>query len=327
MIEVADHGVAAAMLRGATSENSTMRSRSLAPLMFTARSGLMALTTRPGPMALARATFLLATTVSLAACPKPDYPECKKDKHCKQDLGEKCVDARCQNCTTNDDCLGKGPDGTNWTCFEFRCVDPSEVPNGGGTPGGLGSPCTQTFDCSGGYVCASGTCSACTDDIQCEGGTCNIATGTCNTTSGGGGAGGQCTTDDQCAMDEICDNGTCLFSGVTPSGENPCGIRAVYFSFDSPQISDETKSQLDQIAPCLIQQAKLVYLEAHADVRGTEEYNILLTDRRAQSVKAYLVTKGVSAENLQVVSKGSMEATGSDEATMKEDRRVEFVFP
>ena len=67
----------------------------------------------------------------------------------------------------------------------------------------------------------------------------------------------------------------------------------MYFDFNSPKISGEAQSQLDQIATCLTEQGKLIYLEAHADPRGTEEYNIMLTDRRGQSVKRYLETKRV----------------------------------
>jgi peptidoglycan-associated lipoprotein len=268
-------------------------------------------------------TLALALVLPMAGCKKPVYPECKKDKHCKTDLGEKCVDGKCQNCAADTDCAGKGPNGEQWKCFEFRCVDPNDPILQGGT-GALGSPCTQTLDCGGGLVCTAGKCSACTDDIQCDGGTCDTSTGTC---SGGATGGGACTTDDDCAMDEICDNGSCAFSGVEPGRENPCAIDAVYFGFDSPNISEEAQGQLDQIATCLVEQNTLVYLEAHADPRGTEEYNIMLTDRRGQSVKSYLETKGVTGTNLQVISKGNLEASGTDEASWQKDRRVEFVFP
>lgn len=271
---------------------------------------------------LSFSSLVLSIAFSVSGCKKPPYPECKKDKHCNQDLGEKCTDGKCQNCTTDDDCAGKGPAGANWTCFDFRCMDPSEVP-ADGAPGALGSPCTQTIDCSGGLVCTAGKCSACTDDLQCSGGTCDIATGTCSTQGGGA---GQCTTDEECSMDEICDGGACVFSGVT-AGDNPCGIDAIYFGFDSPQISDDAKGQLDQLAPCLVQQNRLIYLEAHADPRGTEEYNIMLTDRRGQTVKQYLSTKGVTSDNMQVISKGNLESMGTNESEWAKDRRVQFIFP
>jgi peptidoglycan-associated lipoprotein len=270
------------------------------------------------PLSLLAVPLLLST-----GCKKPVYPQCKKDKHCKVDLGEKCVDGKCQNCTTNDDCKGKGPDGADWVCHEFLCTDPTKIPEGAGGPGTEGSPCTQSVDCSGGLVCTAGVCSKCTDDVECPGGTCDLATGTC-TTPGGGGA---CTTDDDCAMDEICENGQCTFSGVEPGGANPCGLDAIYFGFDSPKIEDEAAEQLRGVAECIKGQGKLVYLEAHADPRGTEEYNIMLTDKRGQSVKSFLTDLGVDGNNMQVISKGDLEATGTDEGGWSKDRRVEFVWP
>jgi peptidoglycan-associated lipoprotein len=269
---------------------------------------------------LAPFALLALPLVMTPGCKKPAYPQCKKDKHCKVDLGEKCVDGSCQNCKVDSDCAGKGPGGANWVCHEFRCTDPAAIP-ADGAPGGLGSPCTQSFDCSGGLVCTAGVCSQCTDDIECGGGTCNLATGTCTTPGGGG----SCSTDDQCAMDEICDNGMCVFSQIG-GGRNPCGLDAVYFSFDSPKIEDTAAEQLRGVAECLKNQESRVYLEAHADVRGTEEYNIMLTDRRGQSVKTFLENLGVPGERMQVISKGSLEATGQDDAGMQKDRRVEFLF-
>jgi peptidoglycan-associated lipoprotein len=267
--------------------------------------------------------FALAFALMLpaAGCKKPTYPECKKDKHCKQDLGEKCVDGKCQNCTTDADCAAKGPNGEDWTCYELRCTDPSQIPVDGG-PGGLGSPCTQSIDCSGGLVCTAGKCSNCTDDIECAPGTCDLGTGLCST----GGQGGQCTTDDECAMDEICDAGTCVFSGVT-GGEKKCGLDAIYFDFDSPKIKAEAAEQLRGASECLKSDGGLVYLEAHADPRGTEEYNIMLTDKRGQSVKKFLEDLGVGGDKMQVISKGDLESSGTDESGWAQDRRVEFIFP
>ena len=53
--------------------------------------------------ALALPLGLGLMTLGASGC-APDYPECKKDKHCKQELDEKCVDGMCQNCTIDDDC-------------------------------------------------------------------------------------------------------------------------------------------------------------------------------------------------------------------------------
>ena len=71
--------------------------------------------------ALAPMLGCLALAFGLAACKKPEYPACKKDKHCKVDLGEKCVDGSCQNCTKNEDCADKGD-----TCIQ-RDAEPAPI--------------------------------------------------------------------------------------------------------------------------------------------------------------------------------------------------------
>ncbi|MCB9568660.1 MAG: OmpA family protein [Myxococcales bacterium] len=271
----------------------------------------------------------LSMGMTLSACKKPEYPLCKKDKHCVAERGEKCVEGTCQNCKADTDCAGMGPNGEQWKCHEFLCQDPATIPaDAGGGADGLGAPCTQSIECMGGLVCKAGACAPCSEDFDCQPGTCNMGTGRCDSPGGDGGGGGQCETDDQCAMDEICDGGMCVFSGgYQDGGANPCSIDAVYFEFDSPQLKPETQEQLKQLAECMkTQGGKLTILEAHADARGTEEYNIMLTDRRGQAVKEYLENLGVDPSMMQVISKGDLEATGTDDATMGKDRRVQFIW-
>jgi hypothetical protein len=268
---------------------------------------------------------LLATSLmamSMSACTKPEYPECKRNKHCNQEMGEKCVEGKCQNCVEDSECAGKGPNGMDYVCHEFRCADPADVKDPNAIQGG---PCTSSLDCTGGLVCKGSICDFCASDMDCPVGTCDLGTGTCSEGQPGGAL--SCTTDDECAIDEICDGGMCIFSGdYGGDGEVLCELQAVFFGFDSPKLTPETEEKLKAAAACIAQQGRLVYLEAHADPRGTEEYNILLTDKRGQGVKSFLVNLGVPAENMQVISKGSLESTGSDEAGYAQDRRVEFIW-
>ena len=278
----------------------------------------------PHLLALGVAVMGLSTT----ACKKPEYPQCKKDKHCNVDLDEKCVDGMCQNCKTDPDCAGKGPNGANWKCSEFRCQDPAAIVGGGGADG-IGKPCTQTLDCAGGTVCKAGACAACSDNIDCQPGTCNVGTGRCDAVGGDGPAGTQCQTDDQCAMDEICDNGNCVFSGVSEGGgASPCPqVETLYFGFDSPNLEPADQEKLKGLAECMkTNQTRTVILEAHADSRGTEEYNIMLTDKRGNNVKEFLQQLGVDPTRMNVVSKGDLESSGTDDASMAKDRRVQFVW-
>lgn len=261
--------------------------------------------------------------LSSAACKPPVYPACKKDKHCNVDLDEKCVDKQCQNCKTDADCATKGPGGTPWKCTDFRCQDPSQTSN---IPG-AGGPCQQTIDCTGGLVCKAGTCAACSEDFDCQPGTCDIGSGTCNAVGESGGGAGSCQTDDQCAMDEICNAGACEFSGNMGGGTNPCpDVPKIYFGFDNPNPEPADQEKLKALAACLQSNQAQLILEAHADSRGTEEYNIMLTDKRGVTVKEFLQNLGIDPARMTVVSKGDLEATGTDEGAMKEDRRVDFIY-
>ena len=262
-----------------------------------------------GPLA---ATVLLFG--GLAGCKPPEYPACKKDKHCED--GEPCVDGVCQQCTTDEECKGKGDNGEDLSCVEMRCVlDPNAQTST--SPGELGDPCTSTDECVMGYVCRDGQCSLCESDGECPNGKCNLESGRCESA---------CQTDDDCPTDEICDGGQCVFGGDYNNDEVLCGLEAVYFAFDSPKLSPKATEALEAAAECIKEQNREVILEAHADQLGTEEYNILLTDKRGQSVKKYLVNFGVPEHFMKVISKGSLEASGTTEGERAKDRRVQFLW-
>jgi hypothetical protein len=69
---------------------------------------MRAMLSRLTPHLLALGVVVLG--LSTAACKKPEYPKCKKDKHCNVDLDEKCVEGMCQNCKVDGDCNGQGPE-------------------------------------------------------------------------------------------------------------------------------------------------------------------------------------------------------------------------
>ncbi|MGA3008270.1 MAG: OmpA family protein [Opitutaceae bacterium] len=108
-----------------------------------------------------------------------------------------------------------------------------------------------------------------------------------------------------------------LIHGLLPS---------VYFDFDQSAIKrDERKKLVDAVKYLTDNPTKKLLLEGHCDARGTDEYNMSLGDRRAQSVKNYLVKAGVSEDRLETLSKGSLEATkGGTEDQMRHDRRVDL---
>jgi peptidoglycan-associated lipoprotein len=112
------------------------------------------------------------------------------------------------------------------------------------------------------------------------------------------------------------------------SGEQPTGLEAVYFDFDSAAIRADQRPTLQANIAAIDKHSdwKTVVLEGNCDERGTEEYNLALGERRANSVKKYLVDSGVPASRLDTVSFGESKPAvqGHDEAAWKWNRRVEF---
>jgi len=99
----------------------------------------------------------------------------------------------------------------------------------------------------------------------------------------------------------------------------------VHFAFDRAEVLPESHALLRDVAVFLNAHPalSLVEVEGRADERGSEQYNLLLSMRRAESVRGLLVRFGVDAERL--VARGMGEAQGQDEETWRENRRVEFV--
>lgn len=256
----------------------------------------------------------LAAAFSLAACKDVQYPTCKKDKHCNAELGESCVDGVCQGCENDNDCAEHGE---GLVCYEFRCQSEDEIANLDRTTVDVGSPCSSATDCNGGLVCTTGTCQPCSEDFECSPNSCNVATGRCDPM-------GSCQADSDCTSEEICDGGMCIYSGEFGGG-GACGLDAVYFAFDSATITPTNQELLNSAAQCLIDSGTAVYLEAHADNVGTEEYNILLTERRGSTVLGFLSEAGVPNAQLQVIAKGSLESFGTNETERAQERRVEIL--
>jgi peptidoglycan-associated lipoprotein len=102
----------------------------------------------------------------------------------------------------------------------------------------------------------------------------------------------------------------------------------VYFDFDQYALTAESRAVLLAHADKLKGASVAVRLEGHADERGSREYNMALGEKRANAVRDFLVTQGVSGSSLEVVSFGEEQpaATGSDEASWSQNRRVEVKY-
>lgn len=103
----------------------------------------------------------------------------------------------------------------------------------------------------------------------------------------------------------------------------------VFFDYDKSEIREDARAPLQRAADYLKRwPSARVSVEGHCDSRGTSEYNLALGERRAQAVKDYLASLGVSADRLQQVSKGeeSPVCTDENEACFSRNRRGGFVF-
>ena len=105
--------------------------------------------------------------------------------------------------------------------------------------------------------------------------------------------------------------------------------RIIYFDYDQAGIKPEYRNILDAHGALLADFPRLnVRLEGHADERGSREYNVALSERRAISVLDYLKIKGVRADQADVVGYGEeVPATfGRGESSWSKNRRVEIIY-
>lgn len=102
----------------------------------------------------------------------------------------------------------------------------------------------------------------------------------------------------------------------------------VYFDFDKDAIRADQKSRMQTNATYLKDNpSAVVAIEGNCDERGTNEYNMALGDRRANSAKKELAKMGVSVNNLTTISYGEEKALnfGHDELAWSQNRRADFV--
>lgn len=98
----------------------------------------------------------------------------------------------------------------------------------------------------------------------------------------------------------------------------------VFFDFDKSDLDDRARGVLQKQAAWLQRYgAVILTIEGHSDERGTREYNIALGARRAQSVKDYLTSLGVSTARLETISYGKERPVciESNEACWAQNRR------
>ena len=103
----------------------------------------------------------------------------------------------------------------------------------------------------------------------------------------------------------------------------------VFFDTDQTDLSAANQATLDKQAAWLNQYSKYSFtVEGHADERGTREYNFALGARRAETVKNYLISKGVAPARMKTISYGKERpvATCDDISCWSQNRRAVTVL-
>ena len=111
--------------------------------------------------------------------------------------------------------------------------------------------------------------------------------------------------------------------------ESLLAVRIIYFDYDSSTVLTQFEEIIQAHAGFLLANPDVTTtLEGHADERGSREYNLALSERRANAVKKQLVVLGASPNQIRTVSYGEERPAdpGHDEQAWSLNRRVEFVY-
>ena len=150
-----------------------------------------------------------------------------------------------------------------------------------------------------------------------------------------------CSTTPKDTADSSGSGSTSTSSDVSSSGETESSASAsiepgsqedlivnvgdrVFFNYDSAELDTDAQELLqDQVAWLKQYSSVSVIIEGHCDERGTREYNLALGEKRAQSVKNYLINLGISADRVSTISYGKERpaVVGSNDGAWAQNRR------
>jgi OOP family OmpA-OmpF porin len=104
-------------------------------------------------------------------------------------------------------------------------------------------------------------------------------------------------------------------------------LKGVGFEYDSATLTAESRPVLDEVAADLKKYPRLkVELQGHTDSRGSDQYNLKLSQRRAEAVREYLIRQGVSPDQLTARGYGETQPKASNDTDegRAENRRVDM---
>lgn len=138
-----------------------------------------------------------------------------------------------------------------------------------------------------------------------------------------GGTGGEGATPDTSITDQAL-----TFDPQGSDSGRIGGLETVYFDYDQAVLSQEARRALENNANWIKSNTQYnIQVEGHTDERGSIEYNLALGERRARAVKAYLVSLGVAADRVSIISYGEEKplVQGDSEDAYSRNRRANFL--
>jgi outer membrane protein OmpA-like peptidoglycan-associated protein len=109
-------------------------------------------------------------------------------------------------------------------------------------------------------------------------------------------------------------------------------LNPIYFDFNKSHITAQGASELDKLVKVMKDYPKMViFVKSHTDSKGGLEYNLVLSEQRAQSTVQYLISKGISGARITGKGFGSSElkikcGTKCTEEEHAQNRRSEFLI-
>lgn len=253
---------------------------------------------------LAYAAALLCALLALAVTTGcTSYPDCDDDEICQEDgRRQYCVNSKCQNCRDDSHCGG--------ACNICEGGSCSKVPG----------CCTTNADCSADLPrCVNKRCTVeCVTDTDCDSGF------RCDNN--------KCVKEDECNDQKPCPPGyECKNNKCSKIPY--CQMKMIYFDFDEHAIRADAKQPLQDNADCFKERLDkqsadiTVKLTGHCDERGTEEYNMVLGEKRAKAAQKAIVRLGLKGNQTSTESRGEYDPVipnASTEDQHQKNRRVEF---
>ena len=106
-------------------------------------------------------------------------------------------------------------------------------------------------------------------------------------------------------------------------------VKDVFFDYDSYELREDARQILMENARALNERRGIRFIiEGHCDERGSEKYNLALSDRRASTVKDFLISQAVDPSRIDIIGYGEERpfAPGHDEEAWRQNRRAHFVM-